>query len=329
VRTATLLGVAPLDYKLPLPFGKGVDHALGRLFADCETDAPCHAAFPDLRKEFAAIVERLDKNPLTFDTMNPFTRQKQQVTLTRDGFAEHIRLMLYQPDVMRALPALIHQMYGQDYARFGAIAHQVIRGLDSAMARGMQLSVLCAEDVPFINEGEIKTTLAGTFYGETRARLYVKACEQWPRGDVPAKFREPVKSDIPALMLSGEIDPVNPARRGDSAPERTHQRAAGRDAQRDALQLRLCRTARTRVHRTRYGAGARHLLRRADQAPHLPHLAPFAADSEVRVRGTTLPAHKRRVINVARRVVQKTTRRAISCSELPYSLMRSALPFDD
>src|SRR5207237_8566775 len=30
VRTATVTGVAPLDYKLPLPFGKGVDHAIER-----------------------------------------------------------------------------------------------------------------------------------------------------------------------------------------------------------------------------------------------------------------------------------------------------------
>jgi pimeloyl-ACP methyl ester carboxylesterase len=210
VRTVTVLGVAPLDYKLPLPFGRGVDHALERLFADCEADAQCRGAFPDLRKEFAAVVERLDKAPVTFDTLSPFTGQKQQVTMTRGGFTENIRLMLYQPNVMSLMPLLIHQIYQQDYARFGAIGYQVFRATDSGIARGMQLSVLCAEDIPFISEEEIKTALAGTFYGEARARLYLKACEQWPRGDAPAKFREPIKSDIPVLMLSGELDPVTP-----------------------------------------------------------------------------------------------------------------------
>jgi pimeloyl-ACP methyl ester carboxylesterase len=210
VRTATVTGVAPLDYKLPLPFGKGVDNALERLFADCAADATCNKAFPDLRKEWAAVVARVDKEPVTFDTLNPGTGQKQQVTMTREGFGEDVRLMLYQPNVMSIMPLLIHQMAQGDFARFGFFAYQVFRGTDSGIARGMQLSVLCAEDIPYIKEDEIKPALGGTFYGEARARLYQQACAQWPRGEVPAKFRAPIKSDIPVLMLSGALDPVTP-----------------------------------------------------------------------------------------------------------------------
>ncbi|MDT7781067.1 MAG: hypothetical protein QOC99_3579, partial [Acidobacteriota bacterium] len=210
VRTVTVLGVAPLDFKLPLSFGRGVDHALERLFADCEADAKCHTAFPDLRKEFAGVVERLDKGPVTFDTLNPFTGQKQQATMSRGAFAEHVRLMLYQPNVLSVMPALIHEMYGQNFARFGAIGFQLARSLDEAIARGMQLSVICAEDIPFIKESDLKSAFGGTFYGETRARIYTAACEGWPRGEVPTKFMEPIKSDTPVLMLSGELDPVTP-----------------------------------------------------------------------------------------------------------------------
>jgi pimeloyl-ACP methyl ester carboxylesterase len=210
VRTATVTGVAPLDYKLPLPFGKGVDNALERLFADCAADATCNKAFPDLRKEWAAVVARMDKEPVTFDTLNPGTGQKQQVTMTREGFGENVRLMLYQPNVLSIMPLLIHQMAQGDFARFGFFAYQVFRGTDSGIARGMQLSVLCAEDIPYIKDDEIKPALGGTFYGEARARLYQKACAEWPRGEVPAKFRAPIKSDIPVLMLSGALDPVTP-----------------------------------------------------------------------------------------------------------------------
>jgi pimeloyl-ACP methyl ester carboxylesterase len=210
VRTATVTGVAPLDLKLPLSFGKGVDHALDRLLADCETDATCRRAFPDIRKEFAAVVERLDKGAVTFDTLNPFTGKKQQVTMTRSGFVENVRMMLYHPNVMALMPLLIHQAYQQDYARFGMIGYQVFRATDSAIARGMQLSVICAEDIPFLTDAEIKQLLAGTLYGETSARLYQKSCADWPRGEVPATFGEQIKSDIPVLMLSGELDPVTP-----------------------------------------------------------------------------------------------------------------------
>jgi pimeloyl-ACP methyl ester carboxylesterase len=210
VRTVTVMGVAPPDLKLPLSFGKGVEHALERLFADCEADAGCHRSFPDVRKEFAAVVERLDKGPVTFDTLNPFTNQKQQVTMTRTGFVENVRLMLYLPDVMALMPLLIHQMYQQDFGYFGLVGYQVFRAVDSQIARGMQLSVICAEDTPFVTDAEIKERLTGTFYGDTGAGLFRKACAEWPRGAVPANFAEPIKSDIPVLMLSGELDPVTP-----------------------------------------------------------------------------------------------------------------------
>jgi pimeloyl-ACP methyl ester carboxylesterase len=118
--------------------------------------------------------------------------------------------MLYVPNVMSIMPLMIHQMSQGDYSQFAFYAYQLQHGVDAGIARGMQLSVLCAEDLPFIKESEIEPAMGGTFYGGNRARLYLKACEQWPRGDMPAKFREPIKSDIPVLMLSGDLDPVTP-----------------------------------------------------------------------------------------------------------------------
>jgi pimeloyl-ACP methyl ester carboxylesterase len=210
VRTVTISGVAPPENTLLVGFSRGVEHALNRLFDDCAADEKCKAAFPDLRKDWATVVANVTNAPATFDALNSVTRQKQQVTMTREGFAELVRLMLYVPNVMSIMPLMIHQMSQGDYSQFSYYAFQVQRGIDLALARGMQLSVFCAEDVPFIKESEIEPMTAGTFYGGSRARRYVKACEQWPHGEVPAKFHAPIKSDIPVLMLSGELDPVTP-----------------------------------------------------------------------------------------------------------------------
>jgi pimeloyl-ACP methyl ester carboxylesterase len=210
VRTVTISGVAPPNNTLLLAFAKGVEHALSRLFDDCGTDEKCKAAFPDLRKDWETVVASVSKAPVTFDALNSVTRQKQQVTMTREGFAELVRLMLYQPNVMSIMPLMIHQMSQGDFSQFSYYAFQVQRALDLGLARGMQLSVFCAENVPLIKESEIESASAGTFYGGSRARLYVKACGQWPHGEVPAKFHAPIKSDLPVLMLSGELDPVTP-----------------------------------------------------------------------------------------------------------------------
>lgn len=210
VRTVTISGVAPPDGPLPLSFAKGVEHALNRLFDDCAADEKCKTAFPDLRKDWAKAVTNVSNGPVTFDAINPFTREKEQVTMTRDGFAELIRLVLYNPTIMSLMPAVIHEMSQGDFSHFAFYSYQLIRAIDRSLARGMQLSVICAEDTPFINESQIESLMGGTFYGGTRARAYLKACEQWPRGAMPAKFRQPIKSDVPVLMLSGELDPVTP-----------------------------------------------------------------------------------------------------------------------
>jgi pimeloyl-ACP methyl ester carboxylesterase len=210
VRTVTILGIAPPNSPLPLSFARGIERALNRLFDDCAADAKCKMAFPDLRQDWAKTVANVSKGPVTFDALNPITGQKQQVTMTREGFSELIRLVLYNPTVMSLMPAVIHETSQGDYSHFAFYAYQVMRGTDARIARGMFLSVICAEDLPFVKEAEIQSLMGGTFYGVDKAHAYLKSCEQWPRGDMPAKYREPIKSNVPVLMLSGELDPVTP-----------------------------------------------------------------------------------------------------------------------
>jgi pimeloyl-ACP methyl ester carboxylesterase len=79
----------------------------------------------------------------------------------------------------------------------------------------MFLSVHCAEDVPFIDMEEARRLAEGTFLGLYRVEQQRKACAVWPRGEVPAGFTEPVRSEAPILILSGYRDPVTPPRWGE------------------------------------------------------------------------------------------------------------------
>ena len=74
----------------------------------------------------------------------------------------------------------------------------------------MSFSVICGEDTPFITPEEVKTTSANSFYGDARVRPTMRACTEWPQAKVAASFLEPVKSDKPALVIAGELDPVTP-----------------------------------------------------------------------------------------------------------------------
>ena len=210
VRTATLLGVAPPDMKLPLPAIKGVQHAVERTFADCAAEPNCHAAFPNLSNDLATALQRLDREPARFEAINPFTRQSQPVTLTRAVFGELVRTLLYQPEFSRWLPLLVHQAAAGEYRLFASIAWQSFRAIEDQVARGLHFSVVCGEHVPFITDDEIARAKAGSFYGDARLQAYRKVCRFWPRASVAANAVTPVKSDKPVLLISGEADPVAP-----------------------------------------------------------------------------------------------------------------------
>ena len=51
---------------------------------------------------------------------------------------------------------------------------------------------------------------AGTVFARHLSAGRVEACRFWPRGAIPAGFHDPVVSDVPVLLLSGEVDPVTP-----------------------------------------------------------------------------------------------------------------------
>jgi pimeloyl-ACP methyl ester carboxylesterase len=72
--------------------------------------------------------------------------------------------------------------------------------------------VTCAEDAPRLtaSSDDDDTLLGRGFVATIKA-----ACEVWPRGRVPEDFHAPVGSEVPALLLSGEHDPVTPPRYGE------------------------------------------------------------------------------------------------------------------
>ncbi|MBS1811396.1 MAG: alpha/beta fold hydrolase [Acidobacteria bacterium] len=210
VRTATLMGTAPPDYKLPLKVPQSVQHALDLLFSDCAADTKCNTAFPKLKADFEAALKHLDKGPVTFETANPFTGKLQKVTMTRAAFNEHVRVMLYNSEFMRWLPLTISFAGNDDFRLFASVAHQAFRIIEDAIARGQHFSVVCAEDVPFITPQEINAAIAGTFYGGARIEAYRKACEFWPSLKANESLLAPVKSNVPVLLISGELDPVTP-----------------------------------------------------------------------------------------------------------------------
>jgi hypothetical protein len=59
-----------------------------------------------------------------------------------------------------------------------------------------------------------RTEDANTVLGNGMAESMASMCKVWPKGDVPADFHTPLATNVPALVLEGEFDPVTPPRYG-------------------------------------------------------------------------------------------------------------------
>jgi pimeloyl-ACP methyl ester carboxylesterase len=204
VRTVFVAGVGTPGIKQPLQFARSSQHALDLLFEDCAADPKCRETFPKLHEEFDAVLARFNSGPLRVDVIRPSDKQRQSVILSRDGFTSRVRLILYDTGGASYLPAVIHKAFQNDFVPFESAA--ILRNPGGGIARGMYFSVTCAEGARFITDEDLTRETAGTFMGDNQARTHRDACNEWPRGDIPANFIEPVKSNAPVLMIVDEMD---------------------------------------------------------------------------------------------------------------------------
>jgi hypothetical protein len=72
----------------------------------------------------------------------------------------------------------------------------------------MYFSILCNESFPFLSDDEVARISKGSYTGDFRIRAQREMCAGWPNANTPKSFVEPVRSDKPVLLLSGELDPA-------------------------------------------------------------------------------------------------------------------------
>ena len=218
VRTAVLDGLAPVSMRLPSTVNADAHRALDRLFADCAADRGCREAFPDLPETFAAVLEELEANPRRLDTTHPRTGEPFELAVSAPGFAGGLRGILYTPTLASLVPWTIARAAEDDFAPFLA---QVVPVIDTGevLSLGMFFSVICAEDVSRFAPGEAERLAAAGTLGRGLIEVMTDACTVWPAARLPAGYFEPVRSDTPALLLSGDLDPITPPRWGEAVIE--------------------------------------------------------------------------------------------------------------
>jgi pimeloyl-ACP methyl ester carboxylesterase len=209
-RAVVIDGVMPLDARVPLTYAATALQALDHVIDDCAYTPACQAQFPALAKDFDRLLSRFREGPVN-TTVTPAGRPAVPVTMSRGDFGYAIRGILYNARGAQELPELIAGAAATgDLSQFAQRYWERQVAFSRTFSTGLHLSVLCAEDVPFIKSDEIAEAGADTFLDRYLIDEYRRACAEWPAAAVQAGFMQPVSGSVPTLLISGYFDPVTP-----------------------------------------------------------------------------------------------------------------------
>lgn len=202
VRSAVLVGFAPLDYKAPLFHAVAAQRVLDLVLDSCQLDAHCAARYPGLRGEWRSLLERLEAGPVVLASRSPGL---PAVEIRRGPFGEALRTLLTTTAGQRRVPAVIHRAAEGDFSEFLAMLPEGPPG-----AEGLYLTIACAEGGARITDEDVRRHTNGTFLGDYRVSRERAACASWRTYAVPPSFYAPPTGGVPLLVVSGEMDHVTP-----------------------------------------------------------------------------------------------------------------------
>jgi len=179
----------------------------------CEQDLECSGAYPDLEQVLIDTVEWMNTEPPSDD-------------LDGDTLLQVLYQALFSADeYASAVPLLIYLSYEEDYSFLEEIADELLGGgysrpfqsyENDGDSEGMYTSVMCHDEFVFSSLDQMEDATADAVPTELRTALsaataeFFELCNEWGAGTADPFVNAAVVSDIPTLVMVGELDPATP-----------------------------------------------------------------------------------------------------------------------
>jgi pimeloyl-ACP methyl ester carboxylesterase len=204
-RAALLTAVSPIFTGGYVTHARGLQQALDKLVAECAGQAKCSRDYPDFGKTLRQTLEMAKGDP------PEVVLNGAPVHFGAGALGYALRGLLYTR--AEQIPRFVSQAANgnwQALARYYFNRTGWVGESSGLVSAGMHFSVLCAEDIARLSRQEIDRETAGTFLGDHLIGGYKDVCDLWPHASLDPSFWQPVRTEVPALFLSGERDPVTP-----------------------------------------------------------------------------------------------------------------------
>lgn len=162
----------------------------------------------DIVAPLTAIIERLRRAPVSVDVVHPRSGRSIAVVIGAFDVQWAVARALGDPRSLSTLPVAVREMNDGDFRRMAQIALLLREraGVRSAMKMMMDLASGASATRRARIERETQTAVLGNainFPG-----MYLSTA--WGAIDLGDEFRRPVASDVPTLVLVGDLDPRTP-----------------------------------------------------------------------------------------------------------------------
>lgn len=221
VRSVVLDGGSLLDVPLFEHIAPSSQRALNLLFSRCDSDTSCHAAFPNVRSEFEAVLARLRQHSVTTSVIDPQTSKPAVIDLV--GFTSGVHVALLTANVMAELPVMIHAAYAGEWDQVAQAALAAGGGSGGDEGSLVMSSIIrCSEAWARFRVDQTTRLGAGSYLRDDEvaiATAQARTCPFLPAGVVPTNDGSAVRSDVAVLLLNGGADPQDPPQNVVDAPK--------------------------------------------------------------------------------------------------------------
>jgi pimeloyl-ACP methyl ester carboxylesterase len=218
VRSAILESVNPPHESIFAHEADSALRAIRQMFADCQADSRCAAAYPDLEAQFFALIRQLNAAPVTVEVRRAAADTPMPVEIDGDLFIDwvvlhHFYQHAFPPYGAAYLPLLISEMSRGNLAPLESLAQSYWGDMlgNPNWAWGLYFAINCQQDLPATgSRPAVDLAADAALDGFAKNAALRDVCAAWDLPAQPPAATAFVQSDVPALVLAGAYDPVTP-----------------------------------------------------------------------------------------------------------------------
>ncbi len=212
IRSVVMDSPLPLEVSYDEESVQNLMELVNTILSQCENDSACASTYPDIKEQFFGFLRKITSEPLEVSVDDPNTGVERSFLLRgKDVFT----MLLSAPP--SDVPFEIHKVLNNDLSSIQYVLSERFGEPESGSGMGMRLSVWCAEETPFASRDMIEQqkNRYPEIAGLSPAVFEPELCDLWDVTPVSEIEDEPIRSDIPVLIINGELDNNTPPKWGE------------------------------------------------------------------------------------------------------------------